>query len=315
MSLFKRKPRLLLLADNVRYLKQNCYQSQLLITLKQYYSVKIMSATQIARSSAVKPEKYHRILSVLKLRSLHHLVPALVRVIGDLPLYLYEQDPWENFRDDAAYKGTYEAISRELNVVSFLNTSLWWSNFINDKGLKSSFVRMGMLPAFCSLDKSWEERPIGLGFQGSLHPHRKEFFDYLASKNHPVTFMSSVPYKKFLQHLNDIQIYIHIENEPWIIDGVSVPRNALWIKDIEAASRGCFALRDHEDESAAYNIDEIPTIFTFKDKGEAPTLLDLISRMSLKEKNERMRESVHRIRERDDWQTIIQVMENSGLNA
>ena len=302
------KPRLVLLADSKAYLLANCYQSQLLETLQARFQVKILSARRLRAGIGIRLKQDDLVLSVLKLRTLNTLLPSLQKVLENHPLFLYEQDPWENFMDSSPCKGTYQRVTAELNVVNFLNTSQWWSDWIRQHGMPSRFVRMGMLPSYCEVGKPWQDRPIGLGFQGSLHPHRKVFFDYLATQGCKVTFLTSVPYDQFLIRLWDMQIYIHTEDDPWTIDGKVYHRNALWIKDTEAAARGCFAIRDHEDESAAYGIDELPTIFTFKDKSEVPDLLETIRAMPLTEKNERMHDSANRMRQRDDWHTVIKAM-------
>ena len=216
--------------------------------------------------------------------------------------------------DSSPYKGTYEMVNQSLNVQAFLNTSRWWSRFVNDHDLPSSFVRMGMLPEYCVMGKQWQDRSINLGFQGSLHPHRKDFFDYLASQDCEVTFTPSVPYKKFLKRLNDMQIYIYNEDVPWTINGTLYARNAGWVKCVESAARGCFTIRDYEEESASFAIDEIPTIYTFKSRDEVPAILETINAMPLKEKNGRMQESVYLMKQRDDWMTVIHAMTQATGN-
>lgn len=211
--------------------------------------------------------------------------------------------------DNSPYLGAYEDIAANLNIASFLNTSLWWRNYIRAKGLPSIFVRMGMLPSYCRLGKSWESRPVDLGFQGTLHPHRKVFFDALAGAGLTVSVFPSRSYSSYLKMLHKIQIYIHTEDDPWQLEGTWTPRNALWIKDTEVAARGCFAIRDHEDESAAYGISELPTIFTYRDIAEVPDIVSHIQGMAPRERAERMRTSVERMRERNDWMTVVDALE------
>jgi hypothetical protein len=307
------KKRLVLFADSKKYIKNNCYQSQLLKTLERNYRVRIVSAEDISNEVIPKGLESDMALSVLRMRTLSALAPKLGSILQGRSLWVYEQDPWQAFMDDSPYKGAYHHIASFIQVAAFLNTSLWWTKYVRERGLPSVFVRMGMLPEYCKLGKVWDRRSIGLGFQGTLHPHRKRFFEQLSGYGMPVTVLPSSPYSRFLNTLQDIRIHIHTEDAPWVIDGMSVSRNALWIKDTEAAARGCFSIRDHEDESDAYAIDDIPTIYTYRDVDEVPTLVESIMSMSPSERDDRMVEAVKCMRMRNDWQTVIDAIEQKRI--
>ena len=302
---------MLLLADSKAYLKSNCYQSQLLKTLDRHYKIKFLCLDQINSGQTLSLEQFDVILSVLKLRTLDKVAPLLQDQLDGAAVWIYEQDPWQAFMDDSPYKGAYSNIVSMLNVKSFLNTSQWWSEYIKSKGMPSRFVRMGMLPEFCEIGKSWEKRSIKLAFQGTLHPHRRNFFDGLKGMGIDVTFIPSSSYKLFLKSLNNIGIYIHTEQSPWVVDGASIKRNALWIKDTEAAARGCFAIRDYEDESKYYNIQELPTIFTFKSISDVPEIINEILCMPDSEKNRRMKISVDLMKKRNDWMSVVEAIERN----
>ena len=306
--MFKKKS-LLLLADSKKYIKENCYQSQLFEVLKKHYRVTFLSIDQLKKAPIYKLDRYDRVLSVLRLRTIIANIDLLQQRLNNRGLYIYEQDPWEAFKDDSPYKGGYQAIDTKLKVLAFLNTSQWWSDFINSRGFRSTFVRMGMLPSYCAVGKLWDDRQFKISFQGSLHSHRKVFYDYLADLGVIVEILPYSPYKNFLKNLQNICIYIHTEDAPWIVDGVPLKRNALWIKESEAAARGCFVIRDYEEESRAYGISELPTIFTFSEKGEVPDLIKQILSMSTEEKNERILRSVQAMRSRDDWRTVVDAIE------
>jgi len=297
--------RMLLVVDSLRYIKKNCYQSQLYETLKKNFKVKVVDAQKIERGLDIDMRKFDVRLSVLRLRSLQRMIDPLDTFFKSSEIFIYDQDPWESYMDGSPFKGTYKLITDRLNVRSFLNTSKWWSDYIRQQGHPSTFVRMGMLPKLCKLGKPWEKRRIHLGFQGSLHEHRKVFFDALEAEGCEVTYLPSAPYKKFLKNLHDIRIYIHTEDAPWTVNGQTMPRNALWIKDTEAAARGCFSIRDHEDECHAYDTDELQTIFTYHDVSEVPGLIRKIENMSAEEKNQRMAHAVETMRKRDDWMTVV----------
>ncbi len=303
------KKRLLLFADSKKYIKTNCYQSQLLKTLERNYRLRIVSADEISNGIMQRGFQTDLALSVLRMRTLVALAPKLGAALRERPLWVYEQDPWQSFMDDSPYKGAYHYIASHIRVDAFLNTSLWWANHVRASGLPSVFVRMGMLPEYCKLGKKWGKRSVDLGFQGTLHPHRERFFDQLAIYGLPVTVLPSSPYHRYLKTLQEIRIYIHTEDAPWVVDGKVVPRNALWIKDTEAAARGCFSIRDYEDESAAYAAEDIPTIFTYRNVAEVPAMVERIMSMSPDERDGRMAEAVELMRMRNDWKTVVDAIE------
>lgn len=300
---------LLLLVDSPDYIRENCYQRQLLATLEKSYCVTMFSVKQIKYFPFVRLAKYDRVLSVLKLRTMDAILPQLKRLLGKAPLFVYEQDPWQGFMDDSPYRGAYGRIHAVLNIQSFLITSRWWASFVAEHGYPTTFVRMGMLPEYCDAGPSWGQRPLHLAFQGTLHPHRKAFFDQLEELGCPVSQLGSGSYDEYLYNLHRIQIYIHTEDAPWVVDGKALPRNAIWIKDTEVAARGTFAIRNWDEEADAYNIAELPTIFTFKQVEEVPSIIKYIQGMPESERNERMRISAETMLRRDDWTTVVSALD------
>jgi len=303
-SLFLKK-RLIILVDSLGYIKKNCYQSQVYKTLKNEYFVSVYTLNEIKNSrklklcfnfSLKKKSRIPKVISLLKLRTLYQSIDVVSNFLGDIPLLIYEQDPWQAFMDHSPYLGSYEIINKKINVKSFLTTSLWWSNFIKKRNLPSTFVRMGMLQNYCSYGKKWDERSIRYGFIGTMHGHRKLFFEKLRKNNILVDILPYSPYNKFLKNLQNIRIYIHTENSPWIVDGKKIPRNALWIKETEAAARGCFVIRDYEIESKAYDISNLPTKF--------------IESLPSAEKNRRIEKAVAEMKSRNDWHSIISAIES-----
>ena len=139
----------------------------------------MMSAREVRFAPLVRVAAYDRVLSVLRLRTLVRLAGSVARLLGDRPLYVYEQDVWQAFMDDSPYKGAYGQLAAQLNIAAFLVTSRWWHDFVVARGLRAKFVRMGMLPEYCDAGPAWEDRPIRLGFQGTLHPHRRAFYAQL----------------------------------------------------------------------------------------------------------------------------------------
>lgn len=305
------KQSLLLLVDSRSYIRENCYQSQLAETLESAFNVRMISLKEIKYLPWLRPKSYDVVLSVLKQRTLDDNLDAIARFLKDTPLYIYDQDVWQAYMDDSPWKGAYDRILKRLNVVSFLLTTQWWTEFVTKRGVPARFVRMGMLPRYCKVGRTWEARHHNLAFQGTLHPHRKKFYSELAGYGLNVEFLKSRPYAEFLTALHDMRIYIHTEDAPWCVDGQIIPRNALWIKDTEAAARGAFAIRDHEDEAYAYGIDELPTIYTYKSVADVPGIIRQIETMDPAERNQRMQQSAEKMRERNDWMTVVNAIKNA----
>ncbi|MFA4994048.1 MAG: hypothetical protein WC521_01945 [Bdellovibrionales bacterium] len=304
-----KKKTLLMLVDDRRYIRANCYQRQLAEVLESEYDVRMISLREIKYLPWANPKKYDRVLSVLRLRTLNDNLDVVARFLKDTRLHIYEQDIWYSYMDDSPWKGAYGRIHSRLNVASFLVTTKWWTDFAAQRGIPAQFVRMGMLPRYCEMGPAWEDRPIPLGFQGTVHPHRKAFYDALEGMGFPVDVLKSVPYEGYLENLHKMRIYIHTEEAPWRVNGQIIPRNALWIKDTEVAARGTFAIRDYEEESKAYGISELPTIYTYRKVSDIPSMIDEINHMSPKARAERMRASVETMRKRNDWMTVVRAIE------
>lgn len=307
-----KKKTLLMLVDSRNYIRENCYQSQLAEVLESVYDVRMISMKEIKYLPWARPKSYDRVLSVLKLRTLDDNLDIVARFLKDTPLYIYEQDVWQAYMDDSPWKGAYDRILKKLNVVTFMLTTQWWTDFVKARGIPAKFVKMGMLQRYCDAGKKWEDRKYKVAFQGTLHPHRKKFFDELAGLGVEVEFLKSRPYGDFLETLHDIRIYIHTEDAPWCVDGQVIPRNALWIKDTEAAARGAFAIRDHEDEAYSYGIQDLPTIFTYKSVSDVPKIIAEIENMDAAERNGRMAQSARKMYERNDWMSVVKAMEDAA---
>jgi hypothetical protein len=301
--------RLLLLVDSRSYIRSNCYQHQLAATLARHFDVRMLSVREIKTIPLVRLANYDVILSVMRLRTVSALLDRLARFLRDRPVFIYEQDIWHAFMDDSPYRGAYHRIAGKLNVRAFLATSNWWRDYAASQNLPVRFVRMGMLPEYCVSGPEWNARSIRLGFQGSLHPHRKAFFQRLADMRLPVQTLPSAPYRTYLDNLHSMRIYIHNEDDCWLVDGKRIARNALWIKETEVASRGTFVIRDYEEEAEAYGISELPTVMPFRSIEEVPEIVHRIEAMDPSERRDRMVASAETMRRRDDWATVVHALE------
>ncbi len=256
----------------------------------------------------MRAARYDLVLSVLKQRTLFRYLNEISRFLRGQPLSIYDQDPWQAYIDGSPTQGCYGEFARQLNISSFMLTSKWWSNFCADRGLPTCFVRMGMLPRYCQKGPKWESREIDCGFQGTLHPHRKQFFDELSASGLPVTVLPSGDYSSYLSALHNIKIYIHTEDAPWQVAGKMLPRNSLWIKDVEVAARGCFAIRNWDEDFDAYDIESIPTIAAFRKVSEVKNIVEEIWSLPEIERQDRVNNAVQTILERDDWRSIISAL-------
>ena len=304
------KRKLLLLVDSVAYIRENCYQHQLLETLQTEFAVTMLPLRQIVWNPFVRVRNYDLVLSVLKQRTLASNLDAVSKLLDGRPLAIYDQDPWQAYIDDSPTRGCYVEFQQKLNISALMLTTKWWTDYCAERGLPTKFVRMGMLPRYCDAGPAWVQRPIEVGFQGTLHPHRKIFFDELAAMGLKVTVLGSGGYSQYLETLHGIQIYIHTEDAPWLVDGQYIPRNSLWIKDVEVAARGCFAMRNWDEDCAAYGIDELPTISAFHKPSEVLQMVESIRAMPVDDRQHLIEETVATIRRRDDWRTVPDTLSN-----
>lgn len=297
--IFQRKPVLHLIFEDDSQILENCFVAQLYKSLKQHF--RIMKIPMARLVDGIAPfQAGDLVLSLLKQRNWKRMIPFLAKVTEKSGAFYYDQDPWEAYFSQASTPGAYTLLAETANVRSFLVTSRWWTEHIaaRDK-LPIKFVRMGILPTLCSYGPPYESRSIEVGFQGTLHANRAAFFDRMQAIGIETAFRSSVPYKKFLRSIQDFRIFLHHELLP---DGS--PFNGIWIKEVEVASRGLFAIRNRDEDVSAYGLEELPTVFTFGEESEVPEIVDRIRAMPDSERNTRIAHSVDRIRERDDWASV-----------
>ena len=75
------------------------------------------------------------------------------------------------------------------------------------------------------------------------------------------------------------------------------------------AGRGCFVLRNADLAMDGYGIAELPTVFAFENEDEIPALLETIRALPPAEKQRRMVATVERLRERDDWNSVVAALD------
>lgn len=302
------RPKLLVIIDSEKYIVANCFQHQLFEVLSKVFRVDTLTLRQIKWNPFVNIGDHDVILSVLRQRTLASNVGKLSKLLNGRPVIIYDQDPWQSFIDDSPTRGCYELFAKNLNIRGLMLTSNWWVQFCRERDFPAHFVRMGMLPEYCKPGLEWTQRTIDLGFQGTLHPHRKAFFEELLELGIEVNLSKSCGYTEYLDALSSMRVFVHTEDAPWIVEGRSVARNALWIKDVEAAARGCFALRNWDEDYNAYGLEELPTIIAFRHISEIPDIIERIRNLPEKRRQAMINTAVNKIRDRNDWMTVVQCL-------
>lgn len=302
--------KLVQIIDDHHYLQTNCWQHQLFEHVhNQCDEHVILTRADIERG--VKVPDSDVLLSTLKLRTIFKINHTLASTIGQRHVHVYEQDPWCAFVDGAPYFGAYEALTSNLNV-TFINTSQWWSDYVNSLGMHSIFTRMWVKPEYCSEGIPWSSRPIRVGFKGKVHPHRQKAIQELEALGVEVTVLPSGDYSSYLQDLSQMQFFFHEESgEKWTIDGRNLGvKNCSWAKDIEIVSRGCFSLRLYEPEAEAYFASRIPAFKMFRDLKEVPRLIEDALRDGSKS-DQCSRASVDFIRQTSGWFRLSDLYSNT----
>ncbi|NIZ00151.1 hypothetical protein [Thalassospira lucentensis] len=306
------KQKIILIYEDKKQINSDCFIKQLHIVLKDNFDLQYVSANDLINGEYNTPPHGVKMLSVLRLRSWRPLLPYLAKISETSELYMYDQDPWEAYHDNGACRGIYELLQSLIRVESFLVTSKWWCDHIaNQTEATVKFVRMGAIPQNCDPGKPFTKRKHEIGFQGTVHPHRQKFFDELEKTSGLHTeILERVDFETFLKTVQEVGIYLYDDHASLTVQGEPTSFHGLWGKCLTVAGRGCFVIRNDDLSRAAYNIDEIPTVFPYKDRSEIPKLVEHIRRMPEEERWRRMNKAVEIIKNRQDWQTVV-----SAINA
>jgi hypothetical protein len=297
---------LYLLYEDDRQIQENAFVAQLHETLAKSFSIVGTSRDALIEGAYTAPPENAIALSLLRLRNWSRLLPFIARYAEEAGLFLYDQDPWEAYHDKASSPGAYPTVGRLLNTRGFLVTSGWWADYIRDREqLPVTFVRMGISPSLCDLGPPFAARSHELGFQGAVHGHRRAFFDRMQARGLRVDCLPRQPFLTFLETVQDIGIFVYDDSSAITLDGEPSSFHGLWGKSLTVAGRGCFVIRNEDLGKPHYAINELPTVFTFQSEDEVPGIVDMIRGMPEEERNNRRRTAVSRIRERDDWTTIV----------
>ena len=299
------------LVDNRRYANKNSFIHQLILSLKganknlKFYDWNLINHLNGFREFTSRQIRRHEFVIILvRQRTFHQNFESLKSFLGETPIVVYDQDPWNAYMDDYFTQGHYGRIKQRFNLIKLAVPSRFWSEYIaNHEKIRVEFVRMGMLPQYCSSGPRFENRTQALAFRGTLYDHRKSFFRELSLMGVTVSLENNtLSYREYLNYLDDVKIFLHDESAPLICKGLKLPRsNQMWHKDIETAARGTFVVRDYNEEGKAYAFESIPTIFTYESIKQIPDILKQIQSLDPDEKREKQTQSVLAISSRDDW--------------
>jgi hypothetical protein len=307
-------PQILHLVDSIEYAETNCFQHQLTYALRQIDNVHVHTLPLAAlRETNLS---YELIVCCLKQRTLHRELELLKACIGNRPVVVYDQDPWHAYMDDSPYKGVYHRAAAMLNIKTFAVTTRCWARRIQDDGLPATFTPMWVLPDYCNQFPPYLDRNISVGFIGSLHNYRQKFFKQLEAAGIQINVIggNKLSYANYMRALSNIRVFIHNEDLPININGQEANlKDALWIKDVEAAARGCFTIRNHGVDAESY-YEGIETTLLYNNIDEISELLAAIDDMNLVERQAKIDRSVEFIRRSNKWLETARTLIDAGSN-
>jgi hypothetical protein len=310
--------RVLVLADSRKYINNNCFQFQLhesIEVLKKnfvieyfYLNPRVLQNYEIFRA---RSKSFQFVVSTLRQRILFENISLISKLIGDTPLKVYDQDPWESYIDESKTKGCYTMLQNNLQLSNIFVPSNYWANHIGrENKIKATFIKMGMLPRLCTTGASQRARRKSIEFKGSLHPHRQEAFSEMRKNGQAIQIdLAVLKYPKYLKYLQNLAIFVHDESGFWVCNGEKIPRSTgMWVKDIEIASQGCFSVRNFSEESRTYSVENIPLIKFYRSPSEVKSVIDEIYSLSEEQIESIRLTSVEYIASNNFWEETINII-------
>lgn len=289
--------KLTILVDSIDYVTNEIYQHQVHEVLKNEHECQYVSINDIRRCAPT----YDNVLIATKFRTTVAYAKEIDRWLDTRKCLIQDYDPWVFFDDTSQHRGGYTTVAETIRCLhSFLIPNKHWCDIVRDStGKAATPFRLGMKPEYCDATV-WESRTREIEFKGSSYPTRITNFERF-TRHVPVVWNKEIikPYSQFLKYLSTVRIWAHDESEPITVNGTMLCRNWLWPKALEVLSRGCFLIRDYQPEAAVYGIDRLPTAFLYQNLEEASDFVDRIVTMNDDERNDRIRETVHWIREQN----------------
>jgi len=296
------------IVDSYDYVYTNAQQKQVLRMLQESADSHVVKSLPEVCFFDIKDNM--TVLSTLKLRSVLKHVDRLADLLKGTPIWIYEQDAWESWMDDAGFPGAYITIASKLNVKGFLVTSKWWSDYVVSKGLPSKFVKIWTAVEHCTVGKPFNERTIPVGFMGQRHPHRIKSSEAFAEHGINIDWRPTLPLESYLKELQNMKCYIHDEPPRWKLDGKIIPCNSLWGRAPEIISQGCFYVKNYEPtECKANGLDENPLVITFSSYEEARDKINEMLRLDSSKADEMIKTGVDMIKNDIGWKSILEAID------
>lgn len=299
------------IVDNLDYVATNCYQHQLTEVLDASFNVKRLTLAELERGDIPIGSA---VISRLRLRTLVNNLQTVSSALRGTRSFIYEQDTWENFLVDSPYFGSYAKINACLSPLTFLNMSHWWAALVRSAGIPSRFIQVWTLPKYCTPPAPWSQRAHKAIFCGTLYPRRVTFFDALKQRGINVEVVPVQPtFARYLELLSSSRLVIRCDKIDWLIDAGHgqcrvTDYNALWQRDIEVAARGCFSMREADDEGSLWGIGRIPLIVPFTTVDSAVASINRIASLSCTEADDIAHTSVDVIRSAEGWMSVPRVI-------
>lgn len=302
------------LVDTKEYIRGNCFQHQLALSLDEECDL-----IQVELSSILSGHPQPRadvFVSCLKQRTLDKHLASVKQWLNGKSITIYDQDPWQAYMDDSPYKGAYDRFVSELNVKTFALTTDWWVKFLQVRGMPATFVRMWVLPEYCVTRLPYVFRDDIAGFVGTVHPRRQQLLDIIEASGIKTSVLrsNSLEYGMFLTRLSMLRIFVHNEDMPIFVDGQEHNFNTgMWVKDIEAASQGCFSIRNADAGSASYfngmpQVDGQGLIRLCEKIEDVPEMIRDIERMDPDKRQNLIDRTREYIRQSDRWKETAKIL-------
>jgi len=288
------------LVDSIDYVKNEIYQQHIYNVLSNNDNFEYI---EWQGNRTIKGQE--NVFICMRFRNVVSNANEIKAWLGNRIPIIQDYDPWVFYEDGSKYKNGYEKVANVLENVKFAIPNLTWSKFISKKISKKFFAFKLGVPAYCCDNTPWEKRSHRLEFKGRSYSIREKSFQII-SEYIPINWNKEIisPYSNFLSYLSNVRVWAQNESIPIIVDNQTMCNNWLWPKAIEILSRGCFLIRDMQEEAKHYGIDKLPTVFLYTNVKETPEILDKIESMSDKEKNERINETISWIKKQNYYVDI-----------
>ena len=296
------------LVDSIPYVTDDLYMGNVTHGIDLSFNVKRLEAHSVVADD-FKSAKF--VVVRMRLRNFwRQLASWRLLIPTECSVIINDYDTAEFFDPTSALYGAYLDIADRFPTnCHFIVQSEWWAAKVRETGISCTSAKQWVHPSVCNEPKPWDQRLQGVAFSGSMHGHRKTFFDNLKNSGIDVkTYAKVQDSQAYLQRLQNLRISVRSElrnqpvQMPWqeSASKLAYP-NSLWQRDIECASQGCFSLREADDEMVNWNIQNVPSIITFSDTQDCVEKVSWIERMDPNKRKELVYAGIETIKADTTW--------------